>query len=91
MPGEKLKSWREMLPFGETIYDAHPCGCCWHIVLDDHNVDDDSVEYVSRYVLENKNCRTPEACRALVPLMRRASKTQRSRLADAALWRRKWA
>ena len=28
-----------------SIYGRHPCGCCWHIVLDDGNVDASSIAF----------------------------------------------
>lgn len=82
---DKLKDWHEMLPLARAIYAEHAAGCCWHIVLDDNNVDDDSVAYCQAYALINVLCRTRDACRALGPLMRRASRTQRKKLSDAGV------
>lgn len=28
-----------------SIYRRHGAGCCWHVVLDDNNADDDSVRF----------------------------------------------
>jgi hypothetical protein len=80
---EKLKDWREMLPLAQAIYLHHAAGCCWHIVLDDRNVDDDSVSYCRAFALINVLCRTRDECRALGDLMVRASRTQRKKLADS--------
>ena len=77
---EKLASWRELRPYVSAIYDHSSAGCCWHIVLDDGNLDDDDVDFCIKRAESSKNCVTGGACRAIGPLMRQASKTQRRRL-----------
>jgi hypothetical protein len=64
-----------------AIYEQHPCGCCWHIVLDDGNMDDGSVKACIRWANETAEaqsarlgdtryvCKTPAACRELGPIM----------------------
>ena len=64
-------SWREMIPLMKAIYERNCVGCCWHIVLDDDNIEDGHVEYCIEYAAE----RGHEDCIALGPLMLRASRT----------------
>jgi hypothetical protein len=70
---DRLKSWREMQPLVKAIYARHGAGCCWHVVLDDGNVGDDSVRFCIQEAQRN-NC---DCCKLLIPLMLRASRTQR--------------
>jgi hypothetical protein len=51
----------------------NPVGCCVHIVLDDGNVDDDSVAFCVGYARENEH---PE-CVAMAETLLRMSRTQR--------------
>jgi hypothetical protein len=71
----KLKSWREMIPLMKAIYERNCVGCCWHIVLDDDNIEDGHVEYCINYAAEKGH----QDCIALGPLMLSASRTQRLR------------
>lgn len=65
----------------KTIYHHHLAGCCWHIVLDDFNLGDDSVEFCVRYAKESEWCDTRGACLEIGPILLRMSKTQRRKLA----------
>jgi hypothetical protein len=56
-----------------SIDARHVTGCCWHIFLDDTNIEDHSVEFC---IGNSKH----EDCRALGPLVRLMSKTQRLKL-----------
>ncbi len=51
-----MKDWHELLPVIREIYDRHLCGCCWHIVLDDLNIDRESVQFCGWWALNNQ-CR----------------------------------
>lgn len=71
----------------ERIYDAHPCGCCWHIVLDDGNIDDASVQFCAdqagttrTYWGITSECKTEGACEEIAPMLLAMSKTQRKKL-----------
>lgn len=79
----RLRDWREMKPLIAAIYARHSAGCCWHLVLDDGNVDDSAVEFCVNYAKTNRDCETPVACCQLGGLMVRASMTQRKRAARA--------
>lgn len=39
-----------MLPIANAIYARHSAGCCWHVVLDDSNLDSAAfcVEYARK-------------------------------------------
>lgn len=54
---------------------ARSCGCCWHSVLEDGNVDDKTVEH--HYMLVNYE---HAECKELIPLIERMSRTQRLKL-----------
>lgn len=56
-----------------AIFRRHPSGCCWHIVLDDGNVEDDNVAFCRE---KAKSCES-EDCRALGPLMGVLTETER--------------
>lgn len=76
------------------IYDAHPCGCCWHITLDDGNVEDHSVAFcigIANETPEQRKvrlrdpegkypCKTPDACREIGPIMLLMTEEQRARV-----------
>lgn len=62
----------------ERIYDRHLAGCCWHIVLDDDNLDDDSVRFCINYA--NENDEQHADCIAIGPLLLAMSRTQRKKL-----------
>lgn len=80
---DTLKDWHELLPLAREIYAKSGAGCCWHIAMDDGNVGDDDVEFCVKYAERNEGCRTPKACHELGPMMRRASRTQRTKLYDS--------
>jgi hypothetical protein len=69
------------LPMVAKIYAHHAAGCCWHIVLDDYNVDNDSVDFCIKHN-EEEDCPL-EACKQLGPIMLVMSKTQRLKLAKS--------
>ncbi len=66
----------DVLPLVRTLYRRDSAGCCWHSVLDDGNVSDESVAYVVAHLL----CGATE-CAALADLLPRMSRTQRRKLA----------
>jgi hypothetical protein len=53
-------------------------GCCWHILLDDNNVDDDCV----RWCINLAATQGHPVCIEIGPLLQRMSKTQRLKLAS---------
>lgn len=53
-------------------------GCCWHVVLDDGNVEDSFVEYAEDTLSMCRGDR--EACRELGAILLLMSKTQRLKL-----------
>ena len=63
----------------DSIYKRHCAGCCWHVVLDDGNIEDNVVAWVANEWLEQTACKRPE-CRTLAPLMIKMTKTQRKKL-----------
>ena len=79
MSRARLRDWREAIPLVRQIYERNGVGCCWHIVLDDQNVDDHSVEFCARQA-EGQKCRN--GCQSLAPIMRSASVTQRMKIAN---------
>lgn len=54
------------------------CGCCWHILLDDDNVEDEHANFCVDLARE----RGHDDCIALGYSVVRMSKTQRKKLAD---------
>lgn len=68
----------------DEIYDAHACGCCWHVVLDDNNVDDSNVEFCMEWAEANTGggCQTREACTRIGPILMAMSPTQRLKLSN---------
>jgi hypothetical protein len=65
----------------EEIYKYSGAGCCWHVVLDDMNVETSFVEYtIARDVPECRN--KLNACREIGPLILKMSITQRKKLAS---------
>lgn len=72
------RSWRDALPLVQALYRRHAAGCCWHVILDDHNIDARFVDDEhTAFVLERGH---PD-CIALIAPMRAMSRTQRGRLA----------
>ena len=57
------------------IYFRSLAGCCWHIVLDDKNIEDSFVQSCTR------DAQHPE-CREIGPLILKMSPTQRRKLAS---------
>jgi hypothetical protein len=74
----------EIAPLIREIYGSHPGGCCWHIVLDDGNVEDGHVRWVVDEWLSRpesaERCKTRQACMKLGELLPRMSRTQRSKM-----------
>jgi hypothetical protein len=72
----------EVLPLVRAIYARHPAGCCWHIVLDDGNIDDDSVRWCVENLLRHECLDDPDGgeCLLLGLYMPLLSKTQRRKL-----------
>jgi hypothetical protein len=54
---------------------ANPVGCCLHVVLDDGNLDNDSVAFCQRWA-RNKG---HDECIAVADLLARMSRTQRTK------------
>ncbi len=70
----------EVMPLVQALYARHPCGCCWHVVLDDGNYD--CVPYCVSSI-EKDGCFDggDTECYALAKLLPLMSKTQLRRLA----------
>lgn len=66
----------EVLPIARAYYAKNPAGGSLHIVLDDGNVGDDSVEFCEKVATEEGDADGVELAR----LLRRMSKTQRHKL-----------
>lgn len=69
----------EVLPLVRAIYTRDrigAVGCCWHILLDDGNVDDIDVEFCADQARYHKHL----DCLALVDPIKRMNKTQRRKL-----------
>ena len=62
----------------EAIYDSPNggAGCCWHIVLDDNNIDDHSIAFC----IDNAARHGHPDCIAIGPLLAEMSRTQRGKL-----------
>lgn len=73
---DKLPTWKAMLPLALSIYKRNGVGCCWHITLDDGNLDNHNVAFCA----EQARASGHADCIALIELMVHASKTQRGRL-----------
>ena len=69
-----------------AIYERHPCGCCWHIVLDDGNVDDDAVAFCARNVgpgqrpMSQMRWCDSGPCVEIAPILTAMSPSQRTRV-----------
>lgn len=57
----------------KDIYFRSPAGCCWHVVLDDVNVEDSFVQYCARDASHVE-------CLEIGPLILKMSLTQRRKL-----------
>lgn len=66
----------EVAPLVRDIYSRHAAGCCLHIVLDDHNVANSSVDLC----IDCAEKAGHERCWMLAKLLRLMSKTQRRKL-----------
>ena len=67
----------EVMPLVRRLYERNPVGCCLHIVLDDGNVEDHSVEFC----IDQAHDRGHEECLELAKILFRMSRTQRRKLA----------
>lgn len=66
----------EVFPAVRALYARNLVGCCLHVVLDDGNVEDASVEHCIEWAQKQGH---PE-CEALARTLLRMSKTQRLKL-----------
>jgi hypothetical protein len=66
----------EVLPLVKALYARHGTGCCWHIVLDDCNVDNGCVERCAARAQQSDHI----DCQALIEPLLAMSKTQRRKL-----------
>lgn len=67
----------DVLPWVDEIYSMHRAGCCLHIVTDDDNIDDGSVEFCIQFATEQQH----EYCAAVARALRSMSRTQRTVIA----------
>lgn len=73
----------EVLPIVRALYKRHSAGCCWHIVLDDGNVGDDSVAWCASHIQDHGcDARVRSECHQLAELLPKMSRTQRIKLGD---------
>ena len=64
-----------------AIESQMAAGCCWHILLEDGNVDDDDVRFCIDWAEGNgERCRCPTSCRSIGGYLKAMSKTQRLKL-----------
>lgn len=68
----------EVFPLVKQLYDSDSAGCCLHIVLDDGNVEDHSVQCC----IDNAK---HDFCRDLAIILMKMSKTQRLKLGRGVL------
>ncbi len=73
-PLTRRELWRVHQLF-KSIYDRHPCGCCWHVVLDDGNNEDEHVRFCIEWAAEEHP--EHEDCREIGPLLLRMSVEER--------------
>lgn len=66
----------EVAPAVRALYVRHGAGCCLHIVLDDGNVEDHSVDFCIKYAQEEQHLE----CEKLARTLRMMSRTQRLKL-----------
>lgn len=67
----------------QQLYRRHSAGCCWHIVLDDGNVDEDTALWCCEYIADggaDGDAMRHDECVALAGLLPLMSKTQRRKL-----------
>lgn len=72
--------WDALVPVIRNIYAHHGAGCCWHVVLDDLNLDQASIRFCSKGAAERR-C---QPCLVLANQIHLFSLTQVSKAA------RKW-
>lgn len=65
----------------EEIYFRHAAGCCWHVVLDDRNVENSHVEYTVSNVIRCPDFPRFDECVRIGPFILKMSLTQRRKLA----------
>lgn len=67
----------EVLPLLNAIYARHCAGCCLHIVVDDYNVEDSSVQFCLEHAIEKGH----EECIIAALQLLQMTRTQRLRAA----------
>ena len=68
----------EVLPEVQAFMRKNPAGCCLHVVLDDHNVEDDCVAHALECAVARGHPECEGLARRLLPM----SRTQRAKLSD---------
>lgn len=66
----------EVMPLVHALYERHSAGCCLHIVLDDGNLEDSSVEFCEGFAREQGHAE----CQRLARLLGQMTWTQRNKL-----------
>ncbi len=69
------------VPLIRSIYFRHGAGCCMHIVTDDYNLSNSSVEFCLNFAREN-NCAECEEC---AKVMLTLTVTARKKAIDLAM------
>jgi hypothetical protein len=67
----------EVLPLVDAVYARHCAGCCFHVVLDDWNIEKHFIDSACDWAME----RGHEDCMALAEKMRHMTPTQVRKLA----------
>ena len=75
-----LDECRAAEKFREEIYSRHAAGCCWHVVLDDGNIETHLVEYTIAHDVPSCPDSSPKDCANIGPLILKMSPTQRRKL-----------
>lgn len=70
------------VPLIQTIYDRNSVGCCLHVVTDDGNIDDASVDWCLQYAIE-RDC---DECAQCAQVLRSMSPTARRKAIRQAHW-----
>lgn len=73
---DRVKDWHEGIEPLKAIYVAHCAGCCLHVVADDGNVEQDTMDWTLNYAREQGH----PACIAAAELLARMTQTQRAKL-----------
>lgn len=71
----------ELLGAIEDLYSVNCAGCCLHIVLDDHNLEDGHVDFCIRYA----SSREHEGCREIGNALRERTFEHRRNLIESWL------